>query len=83
MLRFETNRGSDDVAVSASDQLMRSIRADLQELSKMFACLSPADEDLDGNDLYEIVRARAAIDRGIALTERPSDAPERRGDQSV
>ena len=66
-MQFPQIDGNPDESSCASDQLVDSIRTDLQELSQMFACLSPGNEDLDGNDLYAIVRARAAIERGIAL----------------
>lgn len=70
MRTLRISHNSEEFGTPESDELIDSIQQDLQCLFQMFACLSPDDEGLDGDDLYRIVRARAAIERALELTNR-------------
>jgi hypothetical protein len=72
MRSIQTNRGPRDFGYFATDELVASIHEDFHALAQMFSCLPPYDGALDGDDIYGIVRALAAIERGIELTGRLS-----------
>lgn len=69
---IQTSAQSEDFAHISAEALASSIEQDFELLAGMFACLSQYDGDLDGEEFYGIVRARAAIERGIELARRLS-----------
>jgi hypothetical protein len=72
MPSFQTSPTPEDLGRFQSEELIACIREDFHALAQMFSCLPSYDGVLDGDDIYGIVRALAAIERGIELSNRLS-----------
>jgi hypothetical protein len=70
MRNLQINSRSEQATLLAREELLGSIKQDLQGMAEMFARVRMLDGYLSRDQYHGVVRAQATIERGVQLTDR-------------